>query len=55
MRKSQKRSRNDIFANAITAFSGSFAFVVLHIVWFAGWIVVTSSRLLLSIRSLSAY
>ena len=31
---------NDRIADAMTRFSGSMAFVVLHAIWFTGWIVL---------------
>lgn len=33
-------SRSQRVADAITAFSGSMTFVVLHVIWFAAWIVI---------------
>jgi uncharacterized membrane protein len=36
---------SDKLANKITAFSGSMLYVWLHVVWFAGWIVVNISLL----------
>jgi uncharacterized membrane protein len=38
----QQRRRQDAFADATTQFSGSMAFVYLHIVWFAFWIIVNT-------------
>jgi uncharacterized membrane protein len=38
----QQRRRQDAFADAITQFSGPMAFVYLHIVWFAFWIIVNT-------------
>lgn len=35
-----KRSSQDKIADGITTWSGSIAFVWLHLVWFLGWIVV---------------
>ncbi|WP_432001097.1 DUF1003 domain-containing protein [Streptomyces sioyaensis] len=34
------RGAQDHIADAITAFAGSMAFVYVHMVWFAGWIVI---------------
>ena len=34
-----KRSPTDYFADAITNFCGSMAFVYVHVVWFGGWIL----------------
>ena len=40
-----RRSIQDRFADAITAFSGSMAFVYVHIAWFGLWIVASSGIL----------
>jgi uncharacterized membrane protein len=34
----KQRGFQDHLADAITAFSGTMAFVYLHVVWFAGWL-----------------
>ena len=39
MNASSPRNRRDEIADVVTAFSGSFLFVGLHVVWFIGWIV----------------
>ena len=36
----RQRSLQDRIADAITAFSGSMAFLYLHIVWFALWVAI---------------
>jgi len=36
----QRRRLQDRMADQITRFSGSMAFVYLHVVWFAAWIVI---------------
>lgn len=38
----EDRSRQDRAADAITSFSGSMAFVYLHIVWFAVWVLLNA-------------
>jgi len=40
-----ERSLQDRAADAVTDFSGSMAFVHLHIVWFALWILVNTGRI----------
>lgn len=37
-----RRRVQDRVADRITAFSGSMPFVYLHVVWFAGWIVLNT-------------
>ncbi len=36
----EKRRLQDRVADAVTRFAGSMAFVVLHVSWFAAWIVL---------------
>jgi uncharacterized membrane protein len=40
----QRRRLQDRIADRITAFSGSMAFVYLHVLWFAVWIVLNVTR-----------
>lgn len=37
--KAEKQRREGRFADAVTAFSGSMTFVVLHVIWFGGWVI----------------
>jgi uncharacterized membrane protein len=37
---SAPRGRSDQLSDAITAFSGSMPFIVLHVVWFSAWILL---------------
>jgi uncharacterized membrane protein len=39
-----ERSRVDRFTGAVTAAAGSPAFLLLHAVWFTGWIVLNTAR-----------
>lgn len=41
----KKRGLQDRVADAITTFSGSMAFVYLHGIWFALWVVINSGHL----------
>ena len=36
----ERRTTQECVADAITAFSGSMSFLYVHLVWFAGWVVV---------------
>lgn len=36
----RKKTRRDRIADGVTRFSGSMAFVYLHVVWFGAWIVL---------------
>ena len=38
----QKRTTQEIIADAITTFSGSMIFVILHAIWFTIWIVLNT-------------
>ena len=40
-----KRSLQERIANAITDFSGTMAFVYIHVAWFAAWILLNTGRL----------
>jgi uncharacterized membrane protein len=44
MKAARERSSHDRAADAITSFSGSMAFVYLHIVWFSMWVVLNTGR-----------
>lgn len=39
-RDDERRTRTDRLADAITSFSGSMAFVYLHVVWFGLWVAL---------------
>ena len=39
-RDEERRTRTDRWADAVTRFSGSMAFVYLHVVWFGLWIAL---------------
>jgi len=51
--RSRQRSAEDRAADAITRFSGSMAFVYLHIVLFAGWMLLGNG--LLGVRRFDPY
>jgi uncharacterized membrane protein len=42
LKADSERSREDRVADSVTAFSGSPAFVYLHIVWFAVWVLLNT-------------
>jgi uncharacterized membrane protein len=44
MKAARERSSQDRAAGAITSFSGSMAFVYLHIAWFSMWVVLNTGR-----------
>lgn len=44
-RDDERRTRTDRVADAVTRFSGSMAFVYLHVVWFGLWIVLNEGLL----------
>lgn len=41
-RDAERRTRTDRLADAVTGFSGSMAFVYLHVIWFGLWIVLNA-------------
>ena len=41
----KKRSLKDRIADAITAFSGSMAFLYVHMVWFGAWVLINAGML----------
>ena len=41
-----KRSRVEQIADKVTAFAGSTPFIMLHIIWFGGWILINSGFIL---------
>lgn len=44
LKAARERSLQDRAADAITSFSGSMAFVYVHIVWFGAWILLNTGR-----------
>lgn len=44
LKDAEQRGLQDRIADAVTAFAGSMPFVHIHIVWFAGWIVLNTGR-----------
>ena len=44
VKASRERSAQDRAADAITSFSGSMAFVYLHIAWFSIWVLLNTGR-----------
>jgi len=40
-----ERKSEDRAADAITSFSGSMAFVYLHVAWFSVWVLLNTGRL----------
>src|SRR6185295_16080422 len=44
LKASGERSSQDRIADAITSFSGSMAFVYLHLAWFSIWVLLNTGR-----------
>jgi uncharacterized membrane protein len=44
LKAEDERSAESRIADAVTAFSGSMAFVYLHITWFAIWVILNTGR-----------
>ncbi len=44
LKAEDERSPESRIADAVTAFSGSMAFVYLHIAWFAIWVILNTGR-----------
>ena len=45
LKADRERGLQDRGADAVTGFSGSKTFVYLHVLWFAGWILLNTGRL----------
>jgi len=46
VKASRERQPQDRVADAITAFSGSMAFVYLHIAWFSAWVLLNTGHVI---------